>query len=104
MLHVRRLPLESEAAQLELRAEGAQLGITVVTELTGYPASIDFEDVALPRLLDRTAAEYGDATALTFLNCRLTYRQLEEGANFLLTLQLTAIHPMSCNRSSTLKR
>ena len=38
------------------------------------PASIDFEDVALPRLLDRTAAEYGDATALTFLNCRLTSR------------------------------
>lgn len=40
----------------------------------GVPASIDFEDVALPRLLDRTAAEYGDATALTFLNCRLTSR------------------------------
>jgi len=44
----------------------------------GVPASIDFEDVPLPRFLDRTAAEYGDATALIFLNCRLTYRQLKE--------------------------
>ncbi len=44
----------------------------------GVPASIDFEDVPLPRFLDRTAAEYGDATALIFLNRRLTYRQLKE--------------------------
>ncbi len=43
----------------------------------GVPASIDFEDIPVPRFLERSAAEYGDATALIFLNSRLTYRQLK---------------------------
>ena len=44
----------------------------------GVPASIDFEDLAAPRFLERSAAEYGDAIALIFMNSRLTYRQLKE--------------------------
>ena len=44
----------------------------------GVPASIDFEDVPVSRFLDRSAAEYGDANAVIFLNSRLTYRQLKE--------------------------
>ncbi len=43
----------------------------------GVPASIDFEDIPVPRFLERSAAEYGDVTALIFLNSRLTYRQLK---------------------------
>ena len=41
------------------------------------PASLDFEDVPLPRFLERSAARYGEATALIFMNSRLTYRQLK---------------------------
>ncbi len=44
----------------------------------GVPATIEFEDVPVPRFLERSAAEHGDATALIFMNCRLTYRQLKE--------------------------
>ena len=44
----------------------------------GVPASIDFQDLSVPRFLERSAAEYGDAIALIFMNCRLTYRQLKE--------------------------
>lgn len=44
----------------------------------GVPASIDFEDLTIPRFLERSAAEYGDAIAVIFMNSRLTYRQLKE--------------------------
>lgn len=44
----------------------------------GVPASIDFEDLTVPRFLERSAAEYGDAIAVIFMNSRLTYRQLKE--------------------------
>src|SRR5918996_1031584 len=44
----------------------------------GVPASFEFEDLSLPRLLEQSAAKYGDATALIFMNGRLTYRQLKD--------------------------
>ena len=44
----------------------------------GVPASIDFENAPLPRFLERSAAEHGDATALVFANRRLSYRQFKE--------------------------
>lgn len=44
----------------------------------GVPASIDFEDLTIPRFLERSAAEYGDAIAVIFMNSRLTYRKLKE--------------------------
>jgi long-chain acyl-CoA synthetase len=43
----------------------------------GVPPDLDFADVPLPDLFDRSAREYPDATALIFMNCRLTYRQLK---------------------------
>jgi long-chain acyl-CoA synthetase len=44
----------------------------------GVPASIDFEDLTVPRFLERSAAQYGKATALRLLNCQLTFQQLKE--------------------------
>ncbi len=44
----------------------------------GVPASIDFEDAPVPAFLKRSAAKYGDANALIFMNRRLTYRRLKE--------------------------
>ena len=44
----------------------------------GVPVSIDFEGVSVPGFLEQSALEYGDSTAVIFMNCRLTYRQLKE--------------------------
>ena len=44
----------------------------------GVPASIEFEDLAVPRFLEHSAARYGDAIAVIFMNARLTFRQLKE--------------------------
>ena len=44
----------------------------------GVAASIDFQDIPVPGFLERAAADYSGATALIFLNSRLTYRQLKE--------------------------
>ena len=44
----------------------------------GVPASIGFEDVPVPAFLERSAAQYGDANVLIFMNRRFTYRQLKE--------------------------
>lgn len=43
----------------------------------GVPSTISFEDRALPGFLERSAQECPDATALIFLNRRITYRELE---------------------------
>ncbi len=43
----------------------------------GVPASPDFEELPVPGFLERSAAEYGQATALIFMNRRLSYRQLK---------------------------
>lgn len=44
----------------------------------GVPRNIDFEEVPIPGYLQRSAAEFPDSTALIFMNCRLTYRELKE--------------------------
>ena len=44
----------------------------------GVPPDIEFEEIPLPRVLERSARAHGDAPAVIFLNCRLTYRQLKE--------------------------
>jgi long-chain acyl-CoA synthetase len=45
---------------------------------TGVPASIDFEDVPIPHFLERSAARHPDATALIFMNRRVSYRRFKE--------------------------
>jgi long-chain acyl-CoA synthetase len=52
---------------------------------TRVPPDIDFEDVPIPRYLDRSAARYPDAPALIFMNRRLTYRQLKDEVDRLAT-------------------
>ena len=44
----------------------------------GVPASPDFEELPVTGFLERSAAEYGQATALIFMNRRLSYRQLKD--------------------------
>jgi long-chain acyl-CoA synthetase len=44
----------------------------------GVPPDLAFEDLTLAGFLDRSARDYPDATALIFMNGRLTYRQLKE--------------------------
>ena len=44
----------------------------------GVPAELDFEEITLPRMLERAAREYADRPSVIFLNCRLTYRQLQD--------------------------
>ena len=39
---------------------------------------MDFEALPLSAFLERSARDHGDATAVIFLNCRLTYRQLQD--------------------------
>ena len=45
---------------------------------SGVPPDIEFEEIPLPQVLERSARAHGDAPAVIFLNCRLTYRQLKE--------------------------
>ena len=45
---------------------------------SGVPPDIEFEEIPLPGALERSARAHGDAPAVIFLNCRLTYRQLKE--------------------------
>lgn len=44
----------------------------------GVPREIDFREVTMPALLMETAARAGDATALIFMNARLSYRELSD--------------------------
>ena len=43
----------------------------------GVPPVLEFEDITLPGFLERSASEYPDATALIFLNRKMTYRELK---------------------------
>ena len=43
----------------------------------GVPPVLEFEDITLTGFLERSAAEYPDATALIFLNRTMTYRELQ---------------------------
>jgi long-chain acyl-CoA synthetase len=51
----------------------------------GVPASIAYEPVTLPQFLERSATRHADAPALLFLNCRLTYAELQGEVNRLAT-------------------
>jgi long-chain acyl-CoA synthetase len=44
----------------------------------GVPETISYEEVCMPDLLDRTAKEFPDNTALVFQGYKLTYRQFKE--------------------------
>lgn len=44
----------------------------------GVPPGLDFETLPLPVFLEHSAREHADATALIFLNRKLTYRQFQE--------------------------
>ncbi|MCH8977747.1 MAG: long-chain fatty acid--CoA ligase [Armatimonadetes bacterium] len=44
----------------------------------GVPTSPEFEDVAVPEFLVRSVAQFPDATALIFMNRRMSYRELKE--------------------------
>ena len=44
----------------------------------GVPATLDYEELALPAFLARTAERAPDRTALVFLNTSLTYRELKQ--------------------------
>ncbi len=55
----------------------------------GVPASIDFEDVNIPEILERSAERYADRPALAFLNTRLTYVELKREVDRLATALTT---------------
>jgi long-chain acyl-CoA synthetase len=51
----------------------------------GIPVSFPFAERTLPEALDRAAANCGDATALWFINRRMTYRELKDQVDRLAT-------------------
>jgi long-chain acyl-CoA synthetase len=51
----------------------------------GVPPSLAYEPVTLPQFLERSAAQHGDAPALLFRNCRLSYRELKHEVDGLAT-------------------
>jgi len=51
----------------------------------GVLPNVAFEDLTIPSFLERSAARYGDAIALIFMNSRLTFRQLKEEVDRLAT-------------------
>ncbi|MGA2332860.1 MAG: long-chain fatty acid--CoA ligase [Syntrophales bacterium] len=44
----------------------------------GVPDTISYEEICMPDILDRTAREFADKSAITFQGYSLTYRQLKE--------------------------
>src|SRR5258705_436310 len=51
----------------------------------GVPPSLEYEPLTLPQMLERAAARYGDAPAVLFHNCRLTYGELKDAVDRLAT-------------------
>jgi long-chain acyl-CoA synthetase len=51
----------------------------------GVPPSLEYEPLTLPQFLERSAERHGDAPALLFHNCRLTYRELKDAVDRLAT-------------------
>ena len=47
----------------------------------GVPPSLAYEPLTLPQFLERAAARHGDAPALLFHNCRITYRELKDAVD-----------------------
>lgn len=44
----------------------------------GVPQQLDFEDLTIPDFLERTVRDFPDRPALVFMNCRLTWRAMNE--------------------------
>ena len=44
----------------------------------GVPETISYEEICMPDILDRTAKEFADKTAIIFQGYKLTYRQFKE--------------------------
>ncbi|MFH1129727.1 MAG: long-chain fatty acid--CoA ligase [Pseudomonadota bacterium] len=51
----------------------------------GVPATLNFEDMTIPQILNKSAIQYPDAVSIIFMNCRMTYRQLKEHVDRLAT-------------------
>ncbi len=51
----------------------------------GVPASLDYEELTLPGILDRAASRFGARPALSFQNTTLTYLQLKDDVDRLAT-------------------
>jgi long-chain acyl-CoA synthetase len=51
----------------------------------GVPPSLAYEPLTLPQFLERSAQRHGDAPALLFHNCRMTYRELKDAVDRLAT-------------------
>ena len=51
----------------------------------GVPPSLDYEQLTLPQMLERAASRHGDAPAILFHNCRLTYREMQDQVDRLAT-------------------
>ncbi|MFC1639562.1 long-chain fatty acid--CoA ligase [Gemmatimonadota bacterium] len=52
---------------------------------TGVPASIDYEEITIPEILMRSVKRHGDRPAVSFMNCQLTYEQLNDQVRRLAT-------------------
>src|SRR5512135_169366 len=44
----------------------------------GVPGTISYEEICMPDILDRTAKEFADKTAIIFQGYKITYRQFKE--------------------------
>ncbi len=51
----------------------------------GVPPSIDYEDITIPEILARTTERFGDRPAISFMNCELSYEQLNDQVRRLAT-------------------
>ena len=51
----------------------------------GVPPSLAYDPLTLPQFLEQAAARHGDAPAILFHNCRLTYRELKDAVDRLAT-------------------
>ena len=47
----------------------------------GVPEKIEYENICLPAMLERSAAEYPENTALLFEGYKVSYRKLNDLAN-----------------------
>jgi long-chain acyl-CoA synthetase len=45
---------------------------------SGVPHELDFQDLTIPDFLERTVRDFPDSPALVFMNCRLSWRQMNE--------------------------
>ena len=51
----------------------------------GVPRALDYKDLTVPQMLQRSAERFPDRTAVVFFNATLTYRQLQDAVDRLAT-------------------